>query len=183
MQTSGARNTDPSRKNAHQYRPLTQALRDRGCRRDASERGGKRVDAQFTGDPKQPHGDKSEYRPLTQGRERVGASPQEYRPLAHGSHRAENVGCGSVERWPRDLSAGAAAKEYRPLTQESALRASKIQTFRTRNADLSRKGYRPFAQGITDRGRKNGGEYRPLAQVIPTSRARPLWETPANRCI
>src|SRR5215216_5202078 len=139
MQTSGARNTDPSRKNAHQYRPLTQALRDRGCRRDASERGGKRVDAQFTGDPKQPHGDKSEYRPLTQGRERVGASPQEYRPLAHGSHRAENVGCGSVERWPRDPSEGAAAKEYRPLTQESALRASKIQTFRAKDADLSRK--------------------------------------------
>src|SRR5215207_5689537 len=213
MQTSGARNTDPSRKNAHQYRPLTQALRDRGCRRDASERGGKRVDAQFTGDPKQPYGDKSEYRPLTQGRERVGASPQEYRPLAHGSHRAENVGCGSVERWPRDLSAGAAAKEYRPLTQgrerggaspqeyrplaqdshraenvgcgsverwprdlsagaaakeyrpltqESAVRASKIQTFRTRNTDLSRKGYRPFAQGITDRGRKG----------LPTPRAR-----------
>jgi hypothetical protein len=77
--------------------------------------------------------------PLTQGRERVGASPQEYRPLAQDSHCAENVGCGSVERWPRDLSAGAAAKEYRPLTQESAVRASKIQTFRTRNADLSRK--------------------------------------------
>src|SRR5215216_4695080 len=128
MQTSGARNTDPSRKNAHQYRPLTQALRDRGCRRDARERGGKRVDAQFTGDPKQPHGDKSEYRPLTQGRERVGASPQ----------------------------------EYRPLTQESAVRASKIQIFRTGNADLSRKGYRPFAQGITDRGRKG----------LPTPRAR-----------
>src|SRR5215216_6926357 len=154
MQTSGARNTDPSRKNAHQYRPLTQALRDRGCRRDASERGGKRVDAQFTGDPKQPHGDKSEYRPLTQGRERVGASPQEYRPLTQDSHRAENVGCGSVERWPRDLSAGAAAKEYRPLTQESAVTASKIQTFSARNADLSRKGYRPFAQGITDLSRK-----------------------------
>src|SRR5215218_2835920 len=154
MQTSGARNTDPSRKNAHQYRPLTQALRDRGCRRDARERGGKRVDAQFTGDPKQPHGDKSEYRPLTQGRERVGASPQEYRLLAQGSHRAENVGCGSVERWPRDLSAGAAAKEYRPR-----------------------------AQGITDSPRKNGAEYRPVAQVIPTSRARARRETPANRCI
>src|SRR5829696_6436518 len=157
MQTSGARNTDPSRKNAHQYRPLTQALRDRGCRRDARERGGKRVDAQFTGDPTQPHGDKSEYRPLTQGRERVGASPQ----------------------------------EYRPLTQESVVRASKIQTFRTRNADLSRKGlptfrardYRPRAQGITDSPRKNGAEYRPLAQVIPTSRARLRRETPANRCI
>src|SRR5215216_5430073 len=140
MQTSGARNTDPSRKNAHQYRPLTQALRDRGCRRDTREPGGKRVDAQFTGDPKQPHGDKSEYRPLTQGRERVGASPQEYRPLAQDSHRAENVGCRSVERWPRDLSAGAAAKEYRPLTQESAVTASKIQTFRARDTDLSRKG-------------------------------------------
>src|SRR5215216_3193517 len=179
MQTSGARNTDPSRKNAHQYRPLTQALRDRGCRRDTREPGGKRVDTQFTGDPKQPHSDKSEYRPLTQGRERVGASPQEYRPLAQDSHHAENVGCGSVERWPRDLSAGATAKEYRPLTQESAVRTSKIQTFRTRNADLSRKGYRPFAQGITDRGRKglptprartapntdlSHKEYRPLAQ-------------------
>src|SRR5215207_10115442 len=90
--------------------------------------GGKRVDAQFTGDPKQPHSDKSEYRPLTQGRERVGASPQ----------------------------------EYRPLTQESVVRASKIQTFRTRNADLSRIGYRPFAQGITDRERKG----------LPTPRAR-----------
>src|SRR5215207_2564259 len=213
MQTSGARNTDPSRKNAHQYRPLTQALRDRGCRRDARERGGKRVDAQFTSNPKQPHGDKSEYRPLTQSRERVGtspqeyrplaqdshraenvgcgsverwprdlsagaaakeyrprtqgreregASPQEYRPLAQDSHRAENVGCGSVERWPRDLSAGAAAKEYRPLTQESAVTASKIQTFRARNTDLSRKGYRPFAQGITDRRRKE----------LPTPRAK-----------
>src|SRR5829696_8285135 len=198
MQTSGARNTDPSRKNAHQYRPLTQALRDRGCRRDARERGGKRVDAQFTSNPKQPHGDKSEYRPLTQSRERVGASPREYRPFAQDSHRAENVGCGSIERWPRDLSASAAAKEYRPLTQESAVRASKIQTFRTRNADRSRKGYRPFAQriptfrardyrpraqGITDSPRKNGAEYRPLAQVIPTSRARTRRETPANRCI
>ena len=145
-------------------------MRDRGCRRDARERGGKRVDAQFTGDPKQPHGDKSEYRPLTQGRERVGASPQEYRPLAQDSHRAENVGCGSVERWPRDLSAGAAAKEYRPLTQESAVRASKIQTFRTRNADLSRKGYRPFAQGITTAG---AWDYRLPAQErrrIQTSR-------------
>jgi hypothetical protein len=30
-------------------------LRDRACRRDASERGGKQVDAQFMGDPKQPH--------------------------------------------------------------------------------------------------------------------------------
>jgi hypothetical protein len=95
---------------------------------DARERGGKRVDAQFTGDPKQPHGDKSEYRPLTQGRERVGASPQ----------------------------------EYRPLTQESAVKTSKIQTFRTRNADLSRKEYRPFAQGITDRRRKG----------LPTAGAR-----------
>src|SRR5215217_4885060 len=170
MQTSGARNTDPSRKNAHQYRPLTQALHDRGCRRDASERGSKRVNAQFTGDPKQPYDDKSEYRSLTQGRERVGASPQEYRPLEQGSYRAGNVGCGSVERWPRDLSAGAAAKEYRPLTQESAVRASKIQTLRTRNADLSRKGYRPFAQRIpTFRAR----DYRPRAQErrrIPTSR-------------
>src|SRR5215204_2030700 len=144
MQTSGARNTDPSRKNAHQYRPLTQALRDRGCRRDTRERGGKRVDAQFTSNPKQPHSDKSEYRPLTQRRERVGTSPQEYRPLAQDSHRAENVGCGSVEWWPRDLSASAAAKEYRPLTQESAVRASKIQTFRTRDADLSRKGLPTF---------------------------------------
>src|SRR5215203_5345487 len=167
MQTSGARNTDPSRKNAHQYRPLTQALRDRGCRRDTRERGGKRVDAQFTGNPKQPHSDKSEYRPLTQGRERVGASPQEYRPLAQDSHRAENVGCGSVERRPRDLSAGAAAKEYRPLTQESltqesVVTASKLQTFRARNTDLSRKGYRPFAQGITDRRRKE----------LPTPRAK-----------
>ena len=97
-----------------------------------------------------------------QGRERVGASPQEYRPLAQDSHRAENVGCGSVERWPRDLSAGAAAKEYRPLTQESAVTASKIQTFRARNADLSRKGYRPFAQGITDCRRKG----------LPTAGAR-----------
>ena len=173
-------------------------MHDRGCWRDARERGGKRVDAQFTGDLKQPHGDKSEYRPLTQGRERVGASPQEYRPLAQGSNRAENVGCGSVERWPRDLSAGAAAKEYRPLTQESAVTASKIQTFSARNADLSRKGYRPFtqriptfrardyrprAQGITDSPRKNGAEYRPLAQVIPTSRARPRREIPANRCV
>src|SRR5215204_1273218 len=162
MQTSGARNTDPSRKNAHQYRPLTQALRDRGCWRDARERAGKRVDAQVTGDPKQPHGDKSEYRPLTQGRERVGASPQEYRPLAQGSHRAENVGCGSVERWPRDLSAGAAAKEYRPLTQESALRASKIPTFRAKDTDLSRKGYRPFAQRIPT--------FR--ARDLPTPRAK-----------
>src|SRR5215207_7697057 len=136
MQTSGARNTDPSRKNAHQYRPLTQALRDRGCRRDTRERGGKRVDAQFTSNPKQPHSDKSEYRPLTQRRERVGTSPQEYRPLAQDSHRAENVGCGSVEWWPRDLSASAAAKEYRPLTQESAVRASKIQTFRARDYRL-----------------------------------------------
>ena len=50
-----SRNTDPSRKNANEYRPLTQALRDRACRRDASERGGKQVDAQFMGDPKQPH--------------------------------------------------------------------------------------------------------------------------------
>src|SRR5215210_5536329 len=66
------------------------------------------------------------------------------------------------KRHPRDLSAGAAAKEYRPLTQESAVRASKIQTFRTRNADLSRKGCRPFAQGITDCGRKG----------LPTPRAR-----------
>jgi hypothetical protein len=40
--------------------------------------------------------------------------------------------------------------------------ASKIQTFSARNADLSRKGYRPFAQGITDRGRKG----------LPTPRAR-----------
>src|SRR5215203_6648340 len=191
MQTSGARNTDPSRKNAHQYRPLTQALRGRGCRSDASERAGKRVDAQVTGDPKQPHGDKSEYRPLTQGRERVGASPQEYRPLAQGSHRAENVGGGSVERWPRDLSAGAASKriptarariggkglvntdlphkECRPFAQ-------RIPTFRARD-------YRPRAQGITDSLRKNGAEYRPAAQVIPTSRARACRETPANRCI
>lgn len=173
-------------------------MRDRGCRRDERERGGKRVDAQFTGDPKQPHSNKSEYRPLTQGRERVGASPQEYRPLAQDSHHAENVGCGSVERWPRGLSAGAAAKEYRPLTQESAVTASKIQTFRARNADLPRKecrpfaqriptfrarDYRPQAQGITDSPRKNGAEYRPLIQVIPTSHARPRRETPANRCI
>jgi hypothetical protein len=118
--------------------------------------------AEFITRSKQPHSDKSEYRPLTQGRERVGASPQEYRPLAQDSHRAENVGCGSVERWPRDLSAGAAAKEYRPLTQESAVTASKIQTFRARNTDLSRKGYRPFAQGITDRRRKE----------LPTPRAK-----------
>jgi hypothetical protein len=75
---------------------------------------------------------------------------------------AENVGCGSVEQWPRDLSAGAAAKEYRPLTQESAMRGSKIQTLRARNADLSRKGYRPFAQEITDLSRKG----------LPTPRAR-----------
>jgi hypothetical protein len=105
--------------------------------------------------------------PLTQSRERVGALPQEYRPLAQDSHRAENVGCGSIERWPRDLSAGAAAKEYRPLTQESAVRASKIQTFRTRNADLSRKEYRPFAQGITDRARK--GLPTPHARTAPNT--------------
>src|SRR5215212_510173 len=172
MQTSGARNTDPSRKNAHQYRPLTQALRDRGCRRDTRERGGKRVDAQFTSNPKQPHSDKSEYRPLTQRRERVGTSPQEYRPLAQDSHRAENVGCGSVEWWPRDLSASAAAKEYRPLTQESAVRASKIQTFRTRNADLSRKGYRPFAQGITDLSRKGFPTFRARDYRLPAQERR-----------
>jgi hypothetical protein len=166
MQTSGARNTDPSRKNADNT-DLSRKLCAIACRRDARERGGKQVNAQFTGDPKQPHSDKSEYRPLTQGRERVGASPQEYRPLAQDSHRAENVGCGSVERWPRDLSAGAAAKEYRPLTQESAVRASKIQTFPARNADLSRKGYRPFAQGITDRGSK--GLPTPHARTAPNT--------------
>src|SRR5215212_225644 len=143
MQTSGARNTDPSRKNAHQYRPLTQALRDRGCRRDASERGGKRVDAQFTGDPKQPHGDKSEYRPLTQGRERVGASPQVI-PTANA-----RIGGEGLEN--TDLP----HRECRPFAQ-------RIPTFRAKNTDLSRKGYRPFAQGITDRGRKG----------LPTPRAR-----------
>src|SRR5215203_6183442 len=121
MQTSGARNTDPSRKNAHQYRPLTQALRDRGCRRDASERGGKRVDAQFTGDPKQPHGDKSEYRPLTQGRERVGASPQVI-PTAHA-----RIGGEGLEN--TDLP----HREYRPFAQ-------RIPTFRAKDTDRSRKG-------------------------------------------
>src|SRR5215213_1856753 len=60
-------------------------------------------------------------------------------------------------------------KECRPFAQ-------RIQTFRARD-------YRPFAQGITDSPRKNGAEYRPLAQVIPTSRASPRRETPANRCI
>src|SRR5215203_5929623 len=138
MQTSGARNTDPSRKNAHQYRPLTQALRDRGCRRDARERGGKRVDAQFTGDPTQPHGDKSEYRPLTQGRERVGASPQEYRPLTQESVvRASKIQTFRTKN--TDLSRKglptASARDYRLPAQERR----RIQTSRTSNTDLSRK--------------------------------------------
>jgi hypothetical protein len=166
-------------------------LSDRGCRRDARERGGKRVDAQFTGDPKQPHSDKSEYRPLTQGRERVGASPQviptsrarfsscrkrrlrKRRTVAarpergYGSKRIPTaharIGGDGLEN--TDLQ----RKECRPFAQ-------RIPTFRARD-------YRPRAQGITDSPRKNGAEYRPLTQVIPTSRARLRRETPANRCI
>src|SRR5215203_3750059 len=141
MQTSGARNTDPSRKNAHQYRPLTQALRDRGCRRDARERGGKRVDAQFTSNPKQPHGDKSEYRPLTQSRERVGTSPQEYRPLAQDSHRAENVGCGSKRIPTAHARIGGEGLENTDLPhKECRPFAQRIPTFRAKDTDLSRKG-------------------------------------------
>src|SRR5215212_3628068 len=145
MQTSGARNTDPSRKNAHQYRPLTQALRDRGCRREVRERGGKRVDAQFTGDPKQPHGDKSEYRPLTQGRE--GGNLTTRIPTAHarsGGEGLENTDLphrecrpfaqGITDRGRKGLPT-AGARDYRLPAQERR----RIQTARTSNTDLSRK--------------------------------------------
>jgi hypothetical protein len=64
---------------------------------------------------------------------------------------------------------GASTQEYRPLTQESAVRASKIQTFRIGNADLSRKGYRPFAQRIPTFRAKNTDLSR---KGLPTAGAR-----------
>ena len=57
---------------SHARTPLNTDLSRKLCAiaaaRDASERGGKQIYyAQFTGDPKQPHGDKSEYQPPDAG--------------------------------------------------------------------------------------------------------------------
>src|SRR5215204_1097454 len=128
---------------------------------------------------------RQEYRPFTQERKliptpyaesRAGGSLTTRIPTSRARFSSEH-GCGSKRIPTAHARIGGEGLENTDLPRKECRPfAQRIPTFRARD-------YRPQAQGITDSPRKNGAEYRPLTQVIPTSHARSRRETPANRCL